>query len=164
MHRALPPVQSSVPREGLTSPATWLLLPVRDAPSGECSLPDLLGAWVGVEPRVWVWRQGKPCRVEDRALNSGRVALLCQPRDQHVTPGEWHSGMGLCFPVCKMVIGLEILYDSCLLEGSVLLVITSYSSSTYCKLSPGLGYAVGKSRLCPQEDSSLRKADPEPLQ
>lgn len=36
---------------------------------------------------------GRACRVEDRALNSGHVVLLCQPHDQHVTLGEWSSGL-----------------------------------------------------------------------
>lgn len=36
---------------------------------------------------------GRACRVEDRALNSGHVVLLCQPHDQHVTLGEWPSGL-----------------------------------------------------------------------
>ncbi|KAJ8782812.1 hypothetical protein J1605_009420 [Eschrichtius robustus] len=34
VHRALPLVQNSVPREGLTSPATWLLLPFCSCDSG----------------------------------------------------------------------------------------------------------------------------------
>ena len=36
---------------------------------------------------------GRACRVEDGALNLGHMVPLCQPHDQHMTLGEWPSGL-----------------------------------------------------------------------
>lgn len=73
--------------------------------------------------------------------------------------GQRHSGLGLCLPVGKTVIGLEGLQGLCRLEHAVLFCY----HQLFTELSPGLGYTMGKSRLCPQGASSLGEADPEPL-